>query len=974
MIRILLCIGLVFSLIPAKAQLANGAPAPDFTVTDVNGVAYSLYAKMGSNKGACVDFSATWCGVCWQFHEDGILKSIYNNLAADATAVFLEADHSTNTNCLYGMTGCNVSTHGDWVTGEPYQIADLSPSNGPNVKNDYDVTYYPVVYVISPDKRAWEVRTLVYQEFVNWLTKSFKLAAMSTLTHCTCGANGKITLNASGGYGALAYLWSNGSGSKDLIDIPAGNYSVTITDQNGYFKSFGPWTINNPPKRVDITNVQLTHVKCYNESTGRIELQVGFGTPPYSYNWSNNTTNKNADNLKAGNYTVTVSDQVGCTQSKSYTIVQPTALVLTATATKESCDEMDGSINGKALGGVPPYYYDIGSGPQQIPLFSNLKGGKDYNLSLTDENGCSETIKVTVDVTHRPQADAGIVKSFVDCIKAYLMLDGGKSSQGPSFSYLWTTIDGNILRDKETLYPVIELPGKYELKVTDTNNKCVDIEAIQVTDQRVFPNIKTEGDTTLDCKLSEITLKGSSDTLPVNFYWKKADDSLFHQDGKILITSDSGRFIFFVKDTINLCTAHDTVFVQKDQTLPVAIASASKDVSCKVPEIEIDGSASSQGPTILYQWTTKTGNILSGANTLMPIVNKGGDYFLLVQNIGNQCEQTTTVIIREQIKPTADFSQNINNLIIHLEDQSLGVPTSWKWNFGDGVTSAQKNPSHAYAVEGEYTICLEIENDCNLAIKCKKVLVGIQATLELASWIAKDVSCFEGQDGSIVLSVQGGIPPYTFAWSNQKTTKDIHDLPAGDYSVIITDQQSTKITKSISIDQPSEIIINNFEIIHDQAGQQVGSILLNLEGGILPYAYLWSNGLTTNPIQSLTSGKYFCIVTDGNGCTKEFGPYIVKELTFVDDAEKNLKNANEIILFNVLPNPVNNFGFINLKFVTNQKYRLDIVTMFGKSIWNMTYNNSGIQLPIAVNNFPPGVYFVTLRTERFQKILKWVIE
>ena len=80
-------------------------------------------------------------------------------------------------------------------------------------------------------------------------------------------------------------------------------YSVTITDVNTYFKEFGPFTIDGPTKRVDIVSSQLIHVKCFNEPTGSIFINVNYGTPPYNFNWSNGNTTDAPDNLKAGTYT-----------------------------------------------------------------------------------------------------------------------------------------------------------------------------------------------------------------------------------------------------------------------------------------------------------------------------------------------------------------------------------------------------------------------------------------------------------------------------------------------------------------------------------------------------------------------------------------------------------------------------------------------------------------------------------------------
>ena len=76
-----------------NAQLADGATAPDFTVQDINGISYTLYDMIGSNKAACLDFMATWCGPCWSFKNSGVLEQVYNNLGAQTTVIMIDADY-----------------------------------------------------------------------------------------------------------------------------------------------------------------------------------------------------------------------------------------------------------------------------------------------------------------------------------------------------------------------------------------------------------------------------------------------------------------------------------------------------------------------------------------------------------------------------------------------------------------------------------------------------------------------------------------------------------------------------------------------------------------------------------------------------------------------------------------------------------------------------------------------------------------
>ncbi|MBK9721625.1 MAG: T9SS type A sorting domain-containing protein [Saprospiraceae bacterium] len=966
MARRLLFVFFIFLSFKIFGQLTNGSIAPDFSVEDINGNTYSLYAMMGSNKSACLDFSATWCSPCWAFHTSGVLESVYNNLGNETTVVMLESDWNTNTNCLYGPSGCNSSTQGNWVAGIPYQIADLSGSNGASVNNDYNINYYPTLYVISPDKRSWEIGTRTYQNYANWITKSFKLAATANLTNSTCGDNGKIVLNVTGGFSTLSYKWSNGMTSKDLNNLPGGTYSVTITDVNTYFKEFGPFTIDGPTKRVDIVSSQLIHVKCFNEPTGSIFINVNYGTPPYNFNWSNGNTTDAPDNLKAGTYTVTVTDNAGCTKVKSYTLNQPSDLTLSTVPGKETCDEINGFIQAKANGGIFPYDYDLGFGQQTSPYFSDLKGEKSYTVTVTDANGCEETSTTYVDATHKPDVHAGTDKPL-DCKKEIINLDGSQSSQGGAFIYLWTTKEGNIVKGQETLLPDVNLPGKYFLKVTDAGNKCFDVDSVVVLDKRVFPNIQSSNDTTLNCVFLETELKGTSKDLQTKFYWKKQNDTSFLIQGKSILVNVDAKYILHVKDTINLCVSKDTIEIKKDQLVPEAIANPEKDVSCINTEVIIDGSASSKGANFKYLWTSANGNIVTGANTLMPIVNKGGDYEFQVENTQNFCKAFATVIVFEQTIPEAAFEQSVTGLNIQLTDQSKGIPTKWNWSFGDGAISSLKNPTHSYTSDGEYEICLTINNDCGEHIKCNKILVGISAALNLASWDIHNVSCFGGSNGKIKINVQGGVPPYQYIWNTQQQSNEISDLSIGNYSVQIIDQQGTKIVKSFTITQPLEISLKNQQITGSNAGADNGSISLDVEGGIPQYTYLWSNGQLTNPAINLAPGDYTCSLTDANSCIKVLGPFIVKELT--------LNNEIDFVKqFELRPNPVSSKGSIYVDLDRSKLFNLSLVNIFGKELWSKQYSAKSIIELVDVSDFSKGIYFIVLRTEHKKEVLKWIVE
>jgi len=178
-------------------------------------------------------------------------------------------------------------------------------------------------------------------------------------------STGAINITVTGGTPPYSYLWSfENRTTEDLVNIPAGTYTVTVTDSKGCTFIPDSYIVG-----ADLS-ASLTPVTCNGGSNGAINLNVSFGTPPYTFNWTpaGLPPTQNQSNLTAGTYCVTVTDSGGSTRNSCYTIIQPPPLIVTASLTNDINEDCHGAIDLNVVGGTPPisYLWNTGQSTQDI--------------------------------------------------------------------------------------------------------------------------------------------------------------------------------------------------------------------------------------------------------------------------------------------------------------------------------------------------------------------------------------------------------------------------------------------------------------------------------------------------------------------------------------------------------------------------------------------------------------------------------
>ena len=213
-----------------------------------------------------------------------------------------------------------------------------------------------------------------------------------------------------------------------------------------------------------------------------------------------------------------------------------------------------------------------------------------------------------------------------------------------------------------------------------------------------------------------------------------------------------------------------------------------------------------------------------------------------------------------------------------------------------------------------------------------------------------DVLCNGESNGTIVLSPNGGVPPYSYTWSdNTLSGSMLTGLASGSYDVTVSDSDTFSIIETITIIEPSILaatLVSNPEVNTNADG----SLSITVDGGVSPYTYLWSDGQTTSEAINLSTGNYTVNVTDANQCTFETTGFVdmVTDVNMITDEVKIL----------ITPNPI--LETLNLNFEgISEELELAIFSLGGKILLQKNLLSGGTH-SIDVTSFSSGLYFVRI--------------
>jgi gliding motility-associated-like protein len=521
------------------------------------------------------------------------------------------------------------------------------------------------------------------------------LVAGSVQDESCAGLNdGSVIITISGTTLPFAYSWSTGDSIQNIANLPGGTYSLTVSDAAGCINT-STYNVNKHPV-INLTT-SSTDSHC-DHSDGSASVDLTGGSGDFSYQWSNSDTISDLINILAGTYTVTVTDGF-CTSTASVSLVTlPGPSVSILNIIDETCTAGNGGATAVSSGGTPGYLYQWSCLPaQSIQILQNVHAGN-YDVTISDVNGCTATNNVTI--TNSPAPTLSVL-SILPANCGYsngainINVNGGT---GP-FLYSWNSSPPQYTQNLSNVPP-----GNYIVIVNDSNNCTATIHS-SVTE--------LPGPLSTSAGLPEICSRGNGSAFvtaagghgfPYNYSWstippQNTQNATNLVSGTYTVTVDDGG----CSTTSTICISNipgpDAAFTAHPTTLTY-----------------LDGPVTfedeSNGSIITWQWTLGDGSTSTSTQFWHQYPGIGTYAVMLIVTDTNMCTDIAvdtinvtdifTIYIPNVFSPNGDgindlfFPQGINwdhngfqfdifdrwgNLTFHTEDVN-GKWNGTLWNSG----------------------------------------------------------------------------------------------------------------------------------------------------------------------------------------------------------------------------------------------------------------------------------------------------
>ncbi|MDN3493597.1 T9SS type B sorting domain-containing protein [Winogradskyella bathintestinalis] len=730
------------------------------------------------------------------------------------------------------------------------------------------------------------------------------LNATVNATDIICTTAGSITVNGVPSGYEYSLDGSNFQNSNVFSVNSAGIYTA-------YIRQVG---VTSNPCVFTVPDVQIrerefsgssivTQPLCHDDK-GSINLAANDIDPQYSFSLFENGTLVNNvgpridntytfQNLNSGTYTATITSENGCIFSEEITITQPPILTATAALTNPlSCS--DGEITVYPVGGTPPYYYFVNSTTdfQTVPEIVVTTAGV-YNITVVDSNNCSAEVTLSVDAIPQPDFNIDITDiACADDINSGALTINVTNANGTNVEY---SIDGGTTFVNSNVFSGLPV-GDYNVVLQYTSGTDV----CETTPQSATINTATAITGTAEltapftCILDgTITVTGvTGGTAPYTY----SIDGVNFQSNNVFNNLTQGTYSIIVKDASGCSSAMNQIDVEAlnpptDLTFnnsPITCPTNTTIVSITstvggIGTLEYQISAPASAATV-YQQSTDFANLEPGTYTFQ-VKDENDCVYSESYTIAPIPTPTLAVILTKDLDCTASPDAVITGNITGPAPYTYSVSI----NGGTYTPLGSTGTSFSYttATAGTYQFQITDANGCTAE---SSELTVNPISLPALSLVAQTqpILCNGDSNGAIdvTIDMSVGTPPFTINVNNDTTGTNYgtqtSSLPAGTYTVTLTDSKMCTTTETVTIDQPDAIVVDHeaIDITCGVGGVSQGSVIVNsVTGGTSPYNYfvtgtngysnfeLNNSGTTSVNFNVVDFGLYQINIVDANGCS-----------------------------------------------------------------------------------------------------------
>ncbi|HTL80480.1 MAG TPA: T9SS type A sorting domain-containing protein, partial [Bacteroidia bacterium] len=504
------------------------------------------------------------------------------------------------------------------------------------------------------------------------------LSASGSQTNLTCNSvcNGSATVTASGGTTPYTYSWSPSGGSAATASsLCAGNYTCTVTDNASATVTV---TFNiTQPSAITLTASSQTNISCNGGSNGAASVNAATGgTGSFTYNWTpGNPTGDGTTSvtgLSVGTYTCTATDANGCSQTRTFSITQPSAITTSGSSTPSSCSGSTGTATTTASGGAGSFTYSWAPSGGTAATATNLAAGS-YTCTVTDANNCTATQTVTVGTTSSPTVTL-VSETDPLCAggsdgSALVSASGGT----PGYTYSWFPIGGN-----GTLATGLSA-GAYICTVTDAAT-CTASVIVTVTSPNAVAGSVSQ--TNVSCNggsNGSATVTASGGTPGYTYSWSPSGGTAATASGL-----SAGNYTCTITDS-HACTGTATVTI----TEPTALVVTAGGTASICPSSTTTITAGSSGGTGSVSFNWMPGNLSGSSVVVSP---SSTTTYTVTGTDANGCTNSANVTITVITCSTATATVPCGNTyytkaaIVNASFVSGAV--NYKFSFYDNSTGA----------------------------------------------------------------------------------------------------------------------------------------------------------------------------------------------------------------------------------------------------------------------------------------------